>query len=205
MRRQKTTLSRLQLSLSSLRSLAGHIKVRETSAAKVTNKFLAPTNLEKVYGLRVSWCHDGQRFAVSQSSGVISLFEMEPSNVPRLLDNLVAGDETRWVWDLSFDSTGNFLVSGNSGGIVKLWKQVALKLNTQKLMTVQNDSPTVEGPMWKCLKHREIKLHDFMDGRNTGITPPSPTISSLVYRELPLSIYEELKHQDKIRQVPYLK
>ena len=70
-------------------------------------------------------------------------------------------------------------------------------------MTAQNDSPTVEGPTWKCLKHREIKLHDFMDGRNTGITPPSPTISSLVYRELPLSIYEELKHQDKIRQVPY--
>jgi len=103
-------------------------KGKKRSTEKVANK-LAPTKLEKVYGLRVSWCHDAQRFAVSQSSGIISLFEMEPSNVPRLLDNLVAGDETRWVWDLSFDSTGNFLVSGNSGGIVKLWKQVGINFN----------------------------------------------------------------------------
>ncbi|CAG5094798.1 Oidioi.mRNA.OKI2018_I69.XSR.g13874.t1.cds [Oikopleura dioica] len=148
--------------------------------------YKAPTTVEKVYGLRVCWCHDAQRFAVSQSSGIISLFEMESAHVPRLLDNLVAGDETKWVWDLSFDSTGNFLVSGNSGGIVKLWKQ--------------NDSPTAEGPRWKCLKHREIKLQDFMDGRNTGVAHPSPTISSLIYRELPICIYEEMKQNDKVRQ-----
>ena len=75
-----------------------------------------------VYGLRCVWCGDGSRFAVAQSSGKVYLFHLV-GRVPTLMDVVVAGDRTAWVWDCGWDFGGKLLVTANSAGFIKFWEE----------------------------------------------------------------------------------
>ena len=88
------------------------------------------------YGLRCVWSPEGNRFAVTKSSGEVFIFQIDKElEIPVLLDIVTAGSVTAWVWDASWDMEGNLLITANSEGIVKLWEE------SQVLNCLQRDHP----------------------------------------------------------------
>jgi len=167
-----------------------------------------PPRDDGVYGLRCVWCGDGSRFAVAQSSGKVYLFHLV-GRVPTLMDVVVAGDRTAWVWDCGWDFGGKLLVTANSAGFIKFWEENKLEKEISEISENEVSGKTGE-PLdpadecrvsqikWKSLNHREIKLKEHQS------QPDSNTvISSLIYREIPKDIFKAIKKPEDDRFRPY--
>jgi len=142
---------------------------------------------ERAYGLRCVWSPNGEKLAISHSTGNVFIYNradpLGDNDHVALGQIISAGDISKWVHDVTWNDNGALLITANANGEIRFWEEK-------------------EDDKWEEFQQRgkPIKLEDHMIGSSSRTQPNQSTVeprvvSGIEFTLFPQALFERIRQQ----------